>query len=127
MCGLLCPSRTSERGWVLVASAKRKICFGTFRCGGRDQHHSVGRGEQGKSAAVGTVKLAAVSRAMSGGAAFVSLRAQEVADDDSDRVEDQDDVPSFVCQVTPGDEVASLRFDDTHNDSDAEGDAMLRR
>ena len=51
---------------------------------------------------------------MSGGAAFVSLRAQEVADDDSDRVEDQDDVPSFVCQVTPGDEVASLRFDDTH-------------
>jgi len=62
---------------------------------------------------------------MSGGAAFVSSRAQEVADDDSDRGEDQDDVPSFVCQVTPGDEVASLRFDDTHNDGEAEGDATL--
>jgi hypothetical protein len=62
---------------------------------------------------------------MSGGAAFVSSRAQEVANDDSDRVEDQDDVPSFVCEVTPGDEVASLLFDDTHNNCDTEGDATL--
>jgi hypothetical protein len=46
-------------------------------------------------------------------------------DDDSDRGEDQDDVPSFVVAVTPGDEVASLRFDDTHNDGDAEGDSTL--
>ena len=34
-------------------------------------------------------------------------------------------MPSFVCEVTPGDEVASLRFDDTHNDGEAEGDATL--
>ena len=58
---------------------------------------------------------------MSGGAAFVSSCAQ---DDDSDRGEDQEDVPSFVVPVTPGDEVASLRFDDTHNYGDAEGDSM---
>jgi hypothetical protein len=45
-------------------------------------------------------------------------------DDDSDRGEDQEDVPSFVVPVTPGDEVASLRFDDTHNYGDAEGDSM---
>ena len=44
-------------------------------------------------------------------------------DDDSDRDEDQDDVPSFVCQVTPGQEVESLRFDDAHDDDDAEGHA----
>ena len=58
---------------------------------------------------------------MSGGAAFVRSCAQ---DDDSDRGEDQEDVPSFVVPVTPGDEVASLRFDDTHNYGDAEGDSM---
>ncbi len=60
---------------------------------------------------------------MSGGAAGTSSRAQEAADDDSDRDEDQDDVPSFVCQVTPGQEVESLRFDDAHADDDAEGHA----
>ena len=57
------------------------------------------------------------------GAAGTSSRAQEAADDDSDRDEDQDDVPSFVCQVTPGQEVESLRFDDAHDDDDAEGHA----
>ncbi len=41
-------------------------------------------------------------------------------DDDSDRGEDQDYVPSFVVTVTAGDEVVSRRFDDTHNDGDSE-------
>ncbi len=59
---------------------------------------------------------------MSGGVAFVSSCAQ---DDDSDRGEDQDYVPSFVVTVTAGDEVVSRRFDDTHNNGDSEGDSML--
>jgi len=48
-----------------------------------------------------------------------------VQDDDSDRDEDQDNVSSFVVAVTPGDEVATFRFDNTHVDSDVEGDSTL--
>jgi hypothetical protein len=49
---------------------------------------------------------------MSGGVAGTSSRASEPGDDESDRDEDQDEQPSFVCDLLAGRVGGSLRLDD---------------
>jgi hypothetical protein len=61
---------------------------------------------------------------MSGGAEFVSSRAPEPWDDESDRDEDEDEhQPSFVLEVVAGPERGSLCLDDASDDCDADCDA----
>jgi hypothetical protein len=81
-----------------VPSAKKKISFGTLRCFARDGTRTIVSGAASRAQVLCQHRQTrSRSRAMSGGAAFVSSSAQ---DDDSDRGEDQDDVPSFVVAVT---------------------------
>ena len=46
--------------WCPVHKKKNQFRYVPLLCAGRDQDHRVGRGEKGQSAAVSTVKLAAV-------------------------------------------------------------------
>jgi len=57
---------------------------------------------------------------MSDGAAGTSSRAPEPGDDESDRDEDQDEQPSFVCDLLAGRVGGSLRLDDDADDDDAD-------
>ena len=116
-----CSSYPFVPGWVLVPSAKKKNQFRhvPLFCAGREPGPSCWAWRAGPKGCCQHSQTRNSWRVMSGDAAFVSSCAQ---DDDSDRGEDQDYVPSFVVTVTAGDEVVSRRFDDTHNDGDSEAE-----
>jgi len=91
-----------------LASSKRK---GTI---------TIGSGSAGQKCCCRHRQTGSRSRAMSGGAAFVSSRAPEPWDDESDRDEDEDEQqPSFVLEVVAGPERKSLCLDDAADDCDA--------